>query len=593
MATRSLFRDLLPFGRDVKREKYLAQRNAIDMLELNLKIDEATERKERYDVGEKREKARFEEFEEGTHLDEIKNRFAPIIATLSDANILKTELPDIKKSINAIMSDKKDNMSVEIKAGYDYHKNIADEMIENIQDIHLSRTNAFTTIDEINDLTRLIKNVGKYNTDASGKIVENAMAKQEYYTKEGNADMMEFYGEAIKTGTGMNFVLRQLAKYPSDYSWKDTEISQKATVEAARDAYQAKDWGLAYQHLSGMPGAAKADEKLGMKSQTELQEMISENIRRAIKQNMNIGVKTASKETTGKYWGTIEAFTSYGTGKEDHILSLRELRRNFSRMLKRIDDEDAWEGNVRGDVKKDFEGQADEFIMSAAHLAGDISKTPDGDYIYADMKPFMIDGEVIKGMELGTHIMGDSEEIQKQRNLNISKLKYDLQEKNDMDLLQLIHANAGQTILDTDTKYQERRLKALSTETAKDVETYDIDEVDKTFQTKLAKNKFGYKTASRQIRELEAKDRRLLAQLKAVTLPSGKLGSSKSDEYLRTLPQFKDEFAQISDDIAKWKNQMIKHRKALGLDFNQKDFEEIPWYYQSEAQAIVDSALNK
>ena len=238
---------------DARREK-----NALEVMELGLKMEERDRQRARQEESDAMQKAKFEGYETSQAVLNIESQFKPFTATLADpANVSFDDLDSIKESLSLLSSDSRlyDKGSIE-RSAIDTQISFVNNLVENTEN-YLNANQEFDQVREnINkSLISIDKNTGAYNIRDTADIVNNA---QSLLTSK-YAEQNQSFAAAV------NALAKESKRYKDN---PDAIGNQKEMVELAKRAAAEEDINLAYNILAKVPeDVQRADATMATSAQ--------------------------------------------------------------------------------------------------------------------------------------------------------------------------------------------------------------------------------------------------------------------------------------------------------------------------------------
>ena len=424
-STAKLFQSLTTLERGNRRNSYLAERNALDLLELNLEE-------------QKEDKAEF--------LLTRKNDYSALSKQLADPNITREEIDSVKETMNLLEkqggeSEYSDDILHQSQERF-YRSNI-NEMIEDTEDEFAWRgelSGIVTLLDNLHKGDAGTNNAGKFRPDQARDILNN-MSNLRGRRAGENKDRDLALERLYNVGTQRSYVESQLAKY-SAYTpeqWKELtpapgiESFTKGMVIEAEEARNVGDYGLAYNILQQAIGVDKKTAIQMQKNQKtpgEIQAEYDETVRQSFIQNTRAGgTNPVEKEQLGdSFYNKHKQFVDYPTTKGNFNLNPGEIDRRFRILTDMIIGSDNKLGTlVGGNALLQHKGAfGTNQAAYAGIMAGWIMKGEGkGNYNYADGTPYMVGSKIQEGKAIGEYNMPMTKTVEENIRLNVSQIMYD------------------------------------------------------------------------------------------------------------------------------------------------------------------------
>ena len=582
MSTSKLFQSLTAIERGNRRNRYLAERNALDLLEINLKEQE-------------KDKDEF--------LVTRKNDYSALSKQLADPNITQEEIDNVKKTMNLLekqgsQSEYGDDILYQSQERF-YRSNI-NEMIEDTEDEFAWRgelSDIVTLLDNLHKGDAGTNNAGKFRPDQARDILNNMSnlrARRAGENKERDLALDRLY----TVGTQRSYVENQLAKY-SAYTpeqWKELspapgiESFTKGMVAEAEEARNVGDYTLAYELLTKSIGAdtktaiqIQKSQKTPSEIQAEVEAANDEYRRKVFIQDVRADdTAGAMKSEIGDHWyGVHKQFADYPHTAGNMLLRPAEIDRRFRLITAGIIDKDKWGGDVLRSHRSSF---GDNQAAYAGIMAGWIMKGEGkGNYNYADGTAYMKNGVIQEGKAIGEYNMPRTESVEETIRNNISNLKYDT-EDGELISIQDVFAGDARAYLTTLPQWVDNEW--VEPEQTEEEAAQHVEDKEALRQAKVkeANKTFGVK--STELESAMAEKQALIDKVRAtksIYSDKEKYSDKRIEGISNDIGGKKKEFRKLNTKIKLLEEEIKDLQKVLGDDLSE-DYNDT-----AEARDIVNT----
>jgi len=592
MSTVKLFQSLTALERGNRRNRYLAERNALDLLEINLKEQE-------------KDKDEF--------LVTRKNDYSALSKQLTDPNITQEEIDNVKKTMNLLekqgsQSEYSDDILYQSQERF-YRSNI-NEMIEDTEDEFAWRgelSNIVTSLDNLHKGDAGTNNAGKFRPDQARDILNNMSnlrARRAGENKERDLALDRLY----TVGTQRSYVENQLAKY-SAYTpeeWKELEPAPgiqsftKGMVAEAEDARNVGDYTLAYNILQkaiGVDTKTAIQIEKNQKTPGEIQAEYDESVRQSFIQNTRAGgTNPVEKEQLGEsFYNKHKQFVDYPTTKGNFNLNPGEIDRRFRILTDMIIESDNIGGTGLGGwvggnaLKQHRKAFGDNQAAYAGIMAGWIVKGKGkANYNYADGTPYMKNGVIQEGKAIGEYNMPMTKTVEENIRLNVSKVIYDVDglgsENGELSYIQDVMAGDARAYLTTLPKWVDNEW--VEPEQTEEEAAQHIKDKEALRQVKVkeANRTFGVK--STELESAMAEKQALIDKVRAtksIYSDKEKYSDKRIEGISNDIGGKKKEFRKLNTKIKLLEEEIKDLQKVLGDDLSE-DYNDT-----AEARDIVNT----
>jgi len=576
MPVSNLINQIRGTQRSNTRDRYLAERNALDLLEINLEVKDK---------------------EKSDYLTGAGNDYKMLLGQLSDRNITEEELKSVKGSLGKIGKGfKKSEYNDDTVVGsfHNFYESQLNEAIEDVDDSMKWRGTLQDIVTSLDNIPKYDEKVGAYNTQHTIDIMKNITNQKSYYA-DNNQEILDTLGQMEQVGVQRNYVQSQLERYRKEPPPATNPTMQSAVNEAA-EARSQGNWNLAYSILTGAVGSDVTDAKSTMLSPVEIQLQDAEKIRKGLLQNLPTKQTEAQLKQTGELYEEIQAIVNSAYSKTDFSLNSAMINEQMTNLRNKTIEMDSrtQDSEIFGTNNKAY----------AAWWSGMISETGDGwgNYNYADNVPYMRKGVVQPGKALGEYNMEYNHDISETMVNNYSSIIYDISDKigregeGSLSYTQSIMAGVGRAYLQTHPDYTDNEWvkREIEEENEGDVGDKTVKGAKKLNASQIKNSNSKYKKGVQRVSEL-TKERNSIINFERnarPTLPSGKSSKEASDDkIISILPsKSKKRISEIELAIRKINVDNRKIQAKLGdelLDSSKKSTK--PWYDTEEVQNLIPS----
>jgi len=563
-------------SRGQRRDKYLAERNALDLLEINLK--EKDNQKKDYLTGQGK-------------------NYEMLINQLSDQNITQEEFKNVQSSLSKIENNFKDSdYSDDIVASsyHNFYKSNLNEAMENVEESMQWRGELKEIVTSLDNIPKYDKESGSYNTQHTVDIMDNITRKKAQYADK-NRNILETLSKLEEIGVQRGYVTAQLQRY------KETPIDEKANPTlaiAVREAAEARkhgDWNLAYGYLTKAAGSELKDAKANSKTAGQLQKEYNDRARESFRRNVRYGESNPHKEgKLGTEYNILHSqFASYPSTVSDWgSIDSSQIDRRFRTIVKRTIKLDNALGDITGGdllggnaLLQHQSSFKDDMSSYAALMSGMIMPGEGkGNYNYADGKVYMKGGKVLEGAAIGEYDMPMSETVKATMRDNVGNIIYDVSEGGEQAYVQDTMAGDAMAYIETLPQWvdDEWVRPELSPEEA----ALHLKETAEERQKKIETSNKQYGTAQSRLVKLEAQKAALISKIRKT-----KKGYQDTETYddkriegiRKSAGGAKKQFDTLNLKI-RLEEDTLKHlRKLLGEDISEE------YNDTAEARDIVNS----
>lgn len=436
----SSLRKLNAYLQDKRYTRQQAQKNAIDLMELQFEKERYAETLEQRAKTEGRAAAKFDDYETSQRVVNIEATASPFIETLKNPlQMTEQEFTDLNKQIELWKDDKRyaDN-SIE-KAAWDTQIEVIDNQMYLAKTYMQAARDFGSLTSQLQDLIKYDETgsiQGQLSSENTASIVQNSKNYITSAIENEQTKLAEAMTKQKDVAVRRHFVMTELEHLSAN---PPANPLMKENIERATRAYKRNDWDLAYSLLA-RPGQAASDAKYEADILTDAQ-TAAQDSRRALLDNLKQVTGSLTLKEAGDtlhrpfknfHDGIVTTKTSY-LGDEEGWKNIDNL---FFKLVKAVMKEDeGWLGMedtlFSGDVLEEMKSITKnmDLEMIAGVLSGYISHKGDGEFVWADGTDYSIVNtgtgqiEKVPGNQFGEYDF-DPVRYRQEVEANIGKLGY-------------------------------------------------------------------------------------------------------------------------------------------------------------------------